>query len=102
MKSQLDFVKFELSTSTCNFSFVTNIIKLHLDMADTWGNPLPTNLPKWDLILASDILLCKCSKPSYPVCGVSSFLKRYFVNYFLLKTIVLAFFMRLGISKTHP
>ena len=59
MKNKLDFVKFELSTFTCKFSFVTSIIRLHLDIADTWGNPLPTNLPKWDMILASDILLCK-------------------------------------------
>lgn len=28
-------------------------------LPDSWGDPFPNPSPEWDLIIASDILLCK-------------------------------------------
>lgn len=29
--------------------------------SDTWGDQFPVLIPDWDIVIASDILLCKCS-----------------------------------------
>lgn len=31
---------------------------------DTWGDPFPVSRPDWDIVIASDILLCKCISPA--------------------------------------
>lgn len=36
------------------------IRKLCMIFPDTWGDAFPIANPNWDLVIASDILLCKC------------------------------------------
>lgn len=40
--------------------FKTNYI---LIFPDSWGDVFPVDNPDWDLVIASDILLCKCLIP---------------------------------------
>jgi hypothetical protein len=43
-----------------NLKLANLLSDVSFEHLDTWGDPFPVSKPDWDIVIASDILLCKC------------------------------------------
>jgi hypothetical protein len=76
--NNLDLLPHIRRKKTTNLSILVNSTlyaplergKLRFDTllySDTWGDPFPVLRPDWNMVIASDILLCKCIPCFLPI-----------------------------------